>query len=220
MTGSLNSDQTPSTSTGRRAAARAAAYVKTIEWFDAVYDDLVALCERAGVHGDDRALSFTVGIDNPENPDDWREALRSVSLIGLAAEVTLAPDCKLAEWPDAVELWGDLIDCLTVLGGEPCGASLIIDLDSRTVATWEPYYCPDIGPLPDTIRIVPTVEEAAAPATEDPFAALLADTDEDDENEAIDNIERILELHELEPPTAPGHEPGDCGAFDEGERDD
>lgn len=209
MTGSVNSDQTPSTSTARREAARNAAYTKTIEWFDTIYDELVNLCDRAGVHGDNRALAFTVGIDNPEDPCDWREALRSVSLIGLAAEVTLAPDCKLTEWPDAVELWTDLLDCLGILGGEPCGAAVVVGLDERLVATWEPYYCPDIGPLPDTLRIVPTVEEASAPAA-DPFTALLVDEDDDDA-EVLDALEQLLTLHDLEPPCIPGHDPGECG---------
>lgn len=198
-----------------RSQARDAALSAALTWYDTVERDLTALLEAAGVHGERRVVVFTSSTDHTPDGDaidpcHWADSLRSVQLVGLTNEVTLTagpgPDADL--WADAVNLWLDLLDCLAVLSSEQTAPSLLVDLDTRTVGTWETYYCPDEGTDPETTQVIRTHQQLTE--DQDPFAALLADDHDDMEDPALDNILHVMDLHALDVPSTPGHEPGGC----------
>lgn len=210
-------DETP------RAFAQRHALAAIVAWYDVITADLGALMDAHDITGPHRCVAFTVGVDHAPNPDGehvWTESLREVALVGLDNEVTLtaASNPETSAWPDAVSLWLDLCAAASTLAAEELDPCMILDVDNRVLASWPAYYCPDFGPHPSTLQLVPTVESlAAAP---DPFEQLLAADPEAELDDAYEQLIATMELHALEAPSTPAHAPGDCDLYDDEDEED
>lgn len=197
--------------TPTRAQVREQHVALTRQWTTLLLRDLRDWADTTHVAGHDRlvVLHGTVSGDAGD-AESWREELLSVELATRENQYTLHgtdltpdDDALAGRWETIVELWIDLRRNLSIAQGTPVGTGLVLDLDTGLVATWPSHYCPDFGPLPESLMELGYAEQDL-----DPFEALLHDFDADfDAGE--DRIFTLIEDYALTLPTLPAHDADD-----------
>lgn len=205
---------TPTSLESARAARdvkRAAAHRATLEWQDAIWDDLCALRVTLGIVGTDPLVVFYGAEDGGPEQDVWVEQtdeLRAVAFAAGGRAVTLSATTAVpAVWAGAVELWDELRCAVAKASGWDIPVGLVLDVDERVLAGHQQWYCPDIGPEPDVVLRLERHD--AGPV--DPFTQLLESSDAMARGRATEaRLSGLLTRYGLQPPTAQGHEPGKC----------
>jgi hypothetical protein len=196
-------------SRANRVAARTAAERAALTFQDAVLAEFAVLGGHAGAGGRDRVVVLRGTVVLPPDADcehDLGEELLEAIYAGSDGLLTLSATAGPGWlWSETVHLWDDLRQALMRCYCCQVPLSLVLDLDRRVVAGYEPFFCPDVGPIPDLLVDC----ASAADLDGDPFAALLdavRQTDRDPE----ERLDALMDRFGLIPPTDPAHEPGEC----------
>jgi len=196
-----------------RAQARSHAQHAVLAWQDEVIAALGSLTSTLlGEQGPDQVALFDAVIHEDEG-NEYSEELVSATVVCANTQICLSRTSGPAwAWAEAVAIWDDLRQVLSGQYQTPMPGGLLVDLDTRVVFVWEPYYCPEEGNDPDR-----ALELArAGGADDDPFDALLEDMDNAGEA-LVARYNKIMDTYDLTPPALPSHEPGQCWVDDEGD---
>lgn len=177
-----------------------AAIQSTLQWQDAILENLKTIGDETQA-AKEPLWVFVTGVDAEENLN--LEQIKYVT--GKNDTWYFKPGEE--HWETLVETWIHLVGCIGQIGSIEPPDNLVVDTTNMVIAGWHPLYCPDDGPLPTLVMALENAKEHQE-AFESPLVELMGALTDMDEEE--DNIINLMNSYNLEAPTWPAHEEGEC----------